>query len=88
MNGHGYGGFHGSAHSHSQRYFFAHRHLSTSGRDEIAARRSEYPWLVAMVGYTMLSLWLLAQPLVKEADTTSALPAPAVVASASVTTSR
>lgn len=31
-----------------------------------AARRSDYPWLVAMVAYTMLSLWLLAQPLVKE----------------------
>lgn len=44
----------------------AHRHLSTSGRDERAARRSEYPWLVAMVGYTMLSLWLLAQPLTEE----------------------
>jgi hypothetical protein len=31
-----------------------------------AARRSEWPWIVAMVGYTMTSLWLLAQPLVQE----------------------
>jgi hypothetical protein len=29
-------------------------------------RGSEYPWLAAMVAYTMLSLWLIAQPLVKE----------------------
>ena len=27
---------------------------------------SEWPWIVAMVGYTMTSLWLLAQPLVQE----------------------
>jgi len=44
----------------------AHRHLRAAGRDERAAKRSEYPWLVAMVGYTMLSLWLLAQPLTQE----------------------
>lgn len=54
----------------------AHRHLSTAGRDERAARRSEYPWLVAMVGYTMLSLWLLAQPLTQEKSSESALPQP------------
>ena len=50
---------------HVVAVIIAHRHLSTSGRDEIAARRSEYPWLVAMVGYTMLSLWILAQPIVE-----------------------
>ena len=49
----------------------AHRHLGTTGKSERAAKRSEYPWLVAMVGYTMLSLWLLAQPLTKETSTTS-----------------
>jgi hypothetical protein len=58
----------------------AHRHLSSVGRDELAAQRSEYPWLVAMVGYTMLSLWLIAQPLTKETSTTSALPTPAPAA--------
>ncbi|MDQ1748188.1 MAG: hypothetical protein QOD07_2451 [Frankiaceae bacterium] len=65
----------------------AHRHLSTSGRDERSAKRSEYPWLVAMVGYTMLSLWLLAQPLTKETSTTSSLPAHPVVQTTTVTTS-
>jgi hypothetical protein len=52
----------------------AHRHLSTASRDERIAKRSEYPWLVAMVGYTMLSLWLIAQPLTKETSTTSGSP--------------
>lgn len=40
----------------------AHRHFGTGK----SARRAEYPWVLAMVAYTMLSLWLLAQPLVKE----------------------
>jgi len=29
-------------------------------------RRAEWPWIAAMVGYTMTSLWLLAQPIVQE----------------------
>jgi hypothetical protein len=44
----------------------AHRHLGSATTNTLRARRSEYPWVVAMVAYTMLSLWLLAQPLVKE----------------------
>jgi hypothetical protein len=44
----------------------AHKHLGSETRDKIRARRSEYPWIAAMVAYTVLSLWLLAQPLVKE----------------------
>jgi len=44
----------------------AHRHLARTAPSGPAARRSEYPWLVAMVAYTMLSLWLLAQPLAAE----------------------
>jgi hypothetical protein len=51
---------------HVVAVFLAHRHLSESGAGTVRARRSEYPWLVAMVAYTMLSLWLLAQPLVQE----------------------
>jgi hypothetical protein len=43
----------------------AHRHLAHATRDAVKARRSEFPWMMAMVAYTMLSLWLLAQPLVK-----------------------
>lgn len=51
---------------HIAAVFIAHRHLAREGANERLARRSEYPWLVAMVAYTMLSLWLLAQPLTKE----------------------
>ena len=50
----------------------AHRQLARAGTTEQNARRSEYPWIVAMIGYTMLSLWLLAQPLVKEAPSHAA----------------
>ena len=41
----------------------AHRVLASRAPDEATARRSEYPWLVAMVAYTALSLFLIAQPL-------------------------
>lgn len=62
----------------------AHRHLATATADERRARRSEYPWVVAMIAYTMLSLWLLAQPLVKEstpaAGRSATPPRPAVMA--------
>jgi len=43
----------------------AHRILVSRATDERRARRSEYPWLVAMVAYTAFSLFLLAQPLTK-----------------------
>jgi hypothetical protein len=33
--------------------------------DPALARRSQYPMLILMVGYTMLSLWILAQPIVE-----------------------
>ncbi|HVA60754.1 MAG TPA: hypothetical protein VNG13_09500 [Mycobacteriales bacterium] len=49
--------------AHVGAVVLAHRHLQTVSADERHARRAEYPWLVAMIGYTMLSLWLLAQPL-------------------------
>lgn len=41
----------------------AHRSLAGAGNSERATRRAEFPWIVAMVAYTALSLWLLAQPL-------------------------
>ncbi|HET6810762.1 MAG TPA: hypothetical protein VFH50_07110 [Acidimicrobiales bacterium] len=44
----------------------AHRHLARVTRTRVEARRSEWPWIVAMVAYTMTSLWLLAQPIAKE----------------------
>lgn len=43
----------------------AHGFLGRTEGSPEAARRAEYPWIVAMVGYTSLSLWLLAQPLAK-----------------------
>jgi hypothetical protein len=53
--------------AHVVAVVLAHRHLAATAPARREARRSEWPWLVAMVGYTMLSLWLLAQPLVEEA---------------------
>ena len=53
--------------AHVVAVVLAHRHLAGSAPARREARRSEWPWLVAMVGYTMLSLWLLAQPLVEQA---------------------
>jgi hypothetical protein len=54
--------------AHVLAVVLAHRHLGSQAPDVARARRSEWPWLVAMVGYTMLSLWLLAQPLQAEAE--------------------
>ena len=65
----------------------AHRHLARTAADEQKSRRSELPWLAAMVGYTCLSLWLLAQPFTETSATTSGSSAasadpPAVVLTA------
>ncbi|MFN8074340.1 MAG: hypothetical protein U0Q15_02830 [Kineosporiaceae bacterium] len=54
--------------AHVAAVVIAHRHLLAVAPDEASARRSEWPWLVAMVGYTALSLWLLAQPVVEHAE--------------------
>jgi ABC-type sugar transport system permease subunit len=71
---------------HVYAVILAHRHLVRVGRDRRLELRSEYPWLLAMVGYTCLSLWLLAQPLTKETASTSALaPGSAHRTSTSVT---
>lgn len=58
---------------HVYAVVIAHRHLRRLGQTPSLELRSEYPWLAAMVGYTCLSLWLLAQPLTEETATTSAL---------------
>ncbi len=42
----------------------AHRMALRIYQDPRTATRSQYPMLVLMVGYTMLSLWILAQPVV------------------------
>jgi hypothetical protein len=44
----------------------AHGYLGRAARTEAQGRRAEWPWVAAMVGYTMSSLWLLAQPIVQE----------------------
>jgi hypothetical protein len=56
---------------HIAAVILANRRLAAVARDEQLARRSEYPWLIAMVGYTCLSLWLLAQPFVETSATTT-----------------
>jgi hypothetical protein len=52
--------------AHVLAVVLAHRYLAHRSGDAALARRSEYPWLVAMVGYTMVSLTLIAQPLVSD----------------------
>ena len=65
----------------------AHLHLAGSARNQRRARRSEHPWLVAMVTYTALSLYLIAQPLVQEKDPGAAKPAATAPATAVTRTS-
>jgi hypothetical protein len=50
---------------HMAAVVIAHRRLAGQVPDGTRARRSEWPWTAAMVGYTMTSLWLLALPIVK-----------------------
>jgi hypothetical protein len=56
---------------HIAAVFEAHRFLGRIARTVRDARRSEWPWIVAMVGYTMTSLWLLAQPVVQDTSASS-----------------
>jgi hypothetical protein len=60
---------------HIAAVFIAHRHLAGVARTKVQAERSEWPWIFAMVAYTMTSLFLLAQPIVKESGSKSAAPA-------------
>jgi hypothetical protein len=46
--------------------YAAHRLALARFSEPRAARRSQYPLAALMVGYTMLSLWILAQPIVVE----------------------
>lgn len=55
--------------AHVVAVVLAHGYLARTGATDRRARRSEYPWLVAMVAYTVLSLWLLAQPLTQDRST-------------------
>lgn len=51
---------------HVAAVVLAHGYLGRTARTEVQGRRAEWPWIAAMVGYTMSSLWLLAQPIVQE----------------------
>jgi len=62
----------------------AHRALLRRSGDEAQARRSEYPWLVAMVAYTAASLLLIAQPLTQETHSATTTKAPAAAAAPAV----
>jgi hypothetical protein len=53
--------------AHIAAVVLAHRQLARTSTTPALARRAEYPWIVAMVAYTSLSLWLLAQPLTEGA---------------------
>jgi hypothetical protein len=44
--------------------YLAHAQAVQAFADRRAALRSQYPMLALMVGYTMLSLWIIAQPIV------------------------
>jgi hypothetical protein len=48
---------------HIAAVVLAHDYLGRTEGSSRDARRAEYPWIIAMIGYTCLSLWLLAQPL-------------------------
>jgi hypothetical protein len=43
--------------------YIAHLISLRTIQDHNSALRSQYPMLVLMVGYTMVSLWILAQPI-------------------------
>jgi hypothetical protein len=60
---------------HIAAVFIAHRHLAGVARTKVQAERSEWPWIFAMVAYTMTSLFLLAQPIAKESSSSAAPPA-------------
>lgn len=52
---------------HMIAVWLAHMTASLVYAEPAMARRSQYPMLILMIGYTMLSLWILAQPIVEPA---------------------
>lgn len=50
---------------HMIAVYLAHATALRSMPDHRAALRSQYPMLALMVGYTVISLWILAQPIVE-----------------------
>jgi len=50
---------------HIVAVYLAHLTALRMWRDRVLALRSQYPMLVLMVGFTVVSLWILAQPIVE-----------------------
>ena len=50
---------------HIVAVYLAHVQAARAFADKRAAMRSQYSMLVLMVGYTMISLWILVQPVVE-----------------------
>jgi uncharacterized membrane protein len=48
---------------HIAALYIAHSQALREFPDRRSAQRSQWPMLVLMVGYTMLSLWIIAQPI-------------------------
>jgi len=55
---------------HILAVYLAHRVALRTWRAQRPALRSQYPMVVLMLSYTMLSLWLLAQPIVEHREST------------------
>jgi hypothetical protein len=53
---------------HILAVYLAHRVALHTWRTQRSAVRSQYPMVALMLGYTMLSLWLLAQPIVEHGE--------------------
>jgi len=53
---------------HVLAMYVAHRRALGRFSERRSARRSQYPLAALMVGYTMLSLWILAQPIVETVE--------------------
>jgi tetratricopeptide (TPR) repeat protein len=60
--------------------YLAHLMALRTLRDHTLALRSQYPMLVLMVGYTMISLWILAQPIVESRASVPTVTARSTVA--------
>src|SRR5262249_54947306 len=56
---------------HILAVYLAHRVALRTWRTRRPALRSQYPMVVLMLGYTMMSLWLLAQPIVEHRESTA-----------------
>ena len=54
---------------HVAAVYLAHVTAIRAFAEPTLARRSQYPMLVLMIGYTMISLWILSQPIVEYTPT-------------------